>query len=89
MPTPRLTPRNSIYVFVAMCSIAVAACQPSDHSAERVGRDIDNAAKNLSVEVDKAAAKTDVALAKAADKTQAAAQRASEKTQQVIADIKK
>lgn len=53
-----LTPRNAAFVFVAACSLAVAACQPADTPAERVGRDIDHAAKRLADQVDKGADKT-------------------------------
>ena len=52
-----LTPRNAIFVFVAACSLAMAACQPADGPAERVGKDIDHAAKKLGDQVDKAADK--------------------------------
>ncbi len=53
-----ITPRNALYVFVAAFSVAVVACQPSDGSAERIGKDIDKAAKKIGNQVDKAADKT-------------------------------
>ena len=57
-----LTPRNSLYVFVAACALAMAACQPVDGPAERVGKDIDKAAKKLGDQVDKAADKAKEAV---------------------------
>ena len=53
-----ITPRNSIYVFVAAFSVAVVACQPSSAPAERIGKDVDKAAKKIGNQVDKAADKT-------------------------------
>ena len=52
-----ITPRNSLYVFVAAFSLAVVACQPSDGPAERMGKDVDKAAKKIGNQVDKAADK--------------------------------
>ena len=52
-----ITPRNSIYVFVAAFSVAVVACQPSEGSAERIGKDVDKAAKKIGNQIDKAADK--------------------------------
>ena len=52
-----ITPRNSLYVFVAAFSLAVVACQPSDGSAKRMGRDVDKAAKKIGNQVDKSADK--------------------------------
>ena len=51
-------PRHALCVFVTICSIAMAACQPADRPADRVGRDIDKAAKKLGDQVDKNADKT-------------------------------
>ena len=51
-------PRNAIYVFVAACSVAMAACQPTDIPADQLGRDTDHAAKKLGDQVDKAAVKS-------------------------------
>jgi len=53
-----ITPRNSIYVFVAAFSVAVVACQPSDGPVERIGKDVDRTAKKIGNQVDKAADKT-------------------------------
>ena len=53
-----ITPRNALYVFAAAFSVVVVACQPSDGSAERIGKDIDKAAKKIGNQVDKAADKT-------------------------------
>ena len=53
-----ITPRNSIYVFVAALSVAVVACQPSNVPADRIGKDVDKAAKKIGNQVDKAADKT-------------------------------
>ncbi len=53
-----LKPRNTLCIFVTACSIVMAACQPADRPAERVGRDIDKAAKKLGDQVDKSADKT-------------------------------
>ena len=52
-----LNPRNALYVFVASCALAVAACQPAEGPAERAGKDIDHAAKKVGDQVDKAADK--------------------------------
>lgn len=52
-----ITPRNSIYVFVAAFSVAVVACQPSEGPAERIGKDVDRTAKKVGKQVDKAADK--------------------------------
>lgn len=53
-----LNPRNALYVFVATCALAVAACQPAEKGpAERAGKSLDNAAKKIGNEVDKAADK--------------------------------
>jgi|ERR1700712_794984 predicted small secreted protein len=65
-PNPRssemLNPRNAIYIFVATCSLAIAACQPHEGPAERAGKNIDNAAKKVGDQVDKAADKTKEAV---------------------------
>ena len=52
-----LTPRNSIFVFVAACSLAVAACQPAEGPAERAGKNVDKTAKKVGDQVDKTADK--------------------------------
>ena len=52
-----LTPRNSIFVFVAVCSLAVAACQPAEGPAERAGKNVDKTAKKVGDQVDKTADK--------------------------------
>jgi hypothetical protein len=57
-----LNPRNAIYIFVATCSLAIAACQPHEGPAERAGKNIDNAAKKVGEQVDKAADKTKEAV---------------------------
>ncbi len=57
-----LNPRNALYVFVATCALAVAACQPAEGPAERAGKSIDNAAKKVGNEVDKAAEKAKDAI---------------------------
>lgn len=54
--------RNAVYVLVATCSLAMAACQPAEGPAERAGRHVDNAAKKVGEQVDKAADKTKEAL---------------------------
>ena len=51
------TPRNSIFIFVAASSLAIAACQPAEGPAERAGKNIDNAAKKVGDQVDKTADK--------------------------------
>jgi hypothetical protein len=60
-----ITIRNSVYVIVAACSVAMAACQPAESPAQRVARDIHHAAKQLGDQVDKAADKTRETLADA------------------------
>jgi hypothetical protein len=57
-----LNPRNALYVFVATCALAVAACQPAEGPAERAGKSLDNAAKKVGNEVDKAADKAKDAI---------------------------
>lgn len=57
-----LKPRNAIYVFVAACSLAMAACQPAEGPAERAGKHIDKTAKKVGDQVDKAAGKTKEAV---------------------------
>lgn len=57
-----LNPRNALYVFVATCALAVAACQPAEGPAERAGKSIDDAAKKVGNEVDKAAEKAKDAI---------------------------
>jgi len=52
-----LKPSNAIFVFVAACSLAVAACQPAEGPAERAGKNIDKTAKKVGDQVDKAADK--------------------------------
>jgi predicted small secreted protein len=52
-----LNPRNALYVFIASCALAVAACQPTEGPAEHAGKDIDHAAKKVGDQVDKAADK--------------------------------
>jgi hypothetical protein len=52
-----LNPRNVLYVFVATCALAVAACQPAEGPVERSGKSLDNAAKRVGNAVDKAADK--------------------------------
>ena len=57
-----LNPRNAVYVFIATCSLAIAACQPAEGPAERAGKNIDNAAKKVGEQVDKTADKAKEAL---------------------------
>lgn len=52
-----ITPRNALFVFVAACSLAMAACQPAEGPAERAGKSLDNAAKKVGDDIDKAAEK--------------------------------
>lgn len=52
-----ITPRNAVFVLVATCSLAMAACQPAEGPAERAGKSVDNAAKKVGDQVDKAADK--------------------------------
>ena len=56
------TPRNSIFIFVAACSLAMAACQPAEGPAERAGKNVDNAAKKVGDQVDKTADKVNDAV---------------------------
>jgi predicted small secreted protein len=56
-PPIMFTPRNSIFIFVAACSLAMAACQPAEGPAERAGKNVDKAAKKVGDQVDKAADK--------------------------------
>jgi hypothetical protein len=56
-PPVMITPRNSVFLFVAACSLAMAACQPAEGPAERAGKSVDNAAKKVGDQVDKAADK--------------------------------
>jgi hypothetical protein len=51
--------RNSVYVLVAACSVAMAACQPSETPADRVANDIGQAARNLSQQIDRSTDKTE------------------------------
>lgn len=60
-----LTPKNAIYVFVATCCVAIAACQPKEGPAERAGKQIDQAAEKLGDQVDKATDKAKDSLKKA------------------------
>ena len=57
-----LNPRNALYVFVAICALAVAACQPAEGPAERAGKSIDNAAKKVGNEIDTAVDKAKDAI---------------------------
>lgn len=50
-------PRNAVYVFVAACSLAMAACQPAEGPVERAGKHVDNTAKKMGQQVDRAADK--------------------------------
>ena len=54
--------RHALYVFVAICALATAACQPAEGPAERAGKNIDNAAKKVGDQVDKAADKAKDAI---------------------------
>jgi len=65
-----LTPRNFIYVFVATCSVAMAACQPHEGPAERAGKQIDNTAEKVGDQVDRAADKAKDAAEDAKKKLQ-------------------
>jgi hypothetical protein len=49
-----ITPKSSIYVFVAALSIATAACQPNEGPAERAGQQIDNAAERAGDQIERA-----------------------------------
>lgn len=61
---PIRTPRLAfVAAFVAGCSLAIAACQPSNDAAERAGRHVDRAAKKIGQQVDKAADKPKNVLA--------------------------
>lgn len=51
-------PRNALYVFVTLCALATAACQPAEGPAERAGKSVDKAAKKVGDQVDNAADKT-------------------------------
>ena len=57
-----LNPRNAVYVFIATCSLAIAACQPAEGPAERAGKNIDKTAKKVGEQVDKTADKAKEAL---------------------------
>ena len=57
-----LNPRNAVYVFIATCSLAIAACKPAEGPAERAGKNIDKTAKKVGEQVDKTADKAKEAL---------------------------
>lgn len=46
--------KSFIYVFVAVVSVAMAACQPAEGPAERAGKSIDGAAAKASEQIDRA-----------------------------------
>jgi hypothetical protein len=46
--------RNSLYVFVTVCAIATAACQPAEGPAERAGKQVDQAAQKAGDQIEKA-----------------------------------
>ena len=52
-----LNPRHAVFVFVAACALAMAACQPAEGPAERAGKNVDKTAKKIGDQVDKAAGK--------------------------------
>jgi hypothetical protein len=46
---------NAVYVFVASCSIAMAACQPSEGPVEQARNQVDKTAKKVGDQIDKTA----------------------------------
>jgi predicted small secreted protein len=57
---------NTVYLLVAVFSLAVAACQPAEGPAEHAGSEIDHAAKKIERQVDNAAHKAGAAIDRAA-----------------------
>jgi hypothetical protein len=57
-----LASRHALYIFVAACAMATAACQPAEGPAERAGKSLDNAANKVGDQVDEAAKKAKDAL---------------------------
>ena len=49
--------RHALYIFVATCALATAACQPAEGPAERAGKSLDNAAEKVGDQIDDAAKK--------------------------------
>jgi hypothetical protein len=52
-------PRNVVYVLVAACSLALAACQPNDEPAPRSMKSLDSAATKIVAQIDSKPAEPD------------------------------